>query len=235
MKNFDIMEPFQLMGQDSASYINYVINNFHNYIMCILIMILFAVSWVMVQSLVNVIYVRNLVDHPILELIWTVVPAVILLFIAFPSLHLLYQMDDVVEPSLTFKAIGNQWYWSYEYGDFEDYEIDYQSYLVTSGDLNEGDIRLREVDNRVVVPVNSNVKVLATSNDVIHAWAVPTLGVKVDAMPGRLNQTSFISNRPGIFAGGCSEICGSEHSYMPIMVESVSIDLFAKWILSFSD
>ena len=235
MKIYDVIEPFQIMCQDPGSYISFVVNQFHNYIMCILIIILISVSWVMIQSFITKDFVRYLVDHPILELIWTIVPALILLFIAFPSLHLLYQMDDIVDPTLTIKSIGNQWYWGYEYGDFQEYDLEFQSYLITSGDLNEGDLRLREVDNRVVIPINSNVKVLTTSNDVIHSWAVPALGVKADAMPGRLNQTSFLNNRTGVFTGGCSEICGSEHSYMPIVIESVSVDLFAKWVLSFTD
>ena len=235
MFSFDIMEAFQLSSQDPGSYLSFIIIQFHNYIMCILIIILITVSWIMFQSFIGPIYVKNLTDHSELELIWTIVPAIVLLFIAFPSLHLLYQLDDVIEPSLTLKAIGNQWYWSYEYSDFEELEVEYQSYLITSQDLNEGDLRLREVDNRVIVPINANIKVLVSSNDVIHAWAIPSLGVKIDAMPGRLNQTSLLTNRPGLFAGGCSEICGSEHSYMPIMIESVSVDLYAKWILSFSN
>ena len=230
----DIIEPNQIFHQNPANNISEVINNFHNYIMMILIAVLIAVTYLMIQSFLGDLYSRNLTDHPKLELIWTIIPAIILLFIAFPSLHLLYVMDEVIEPSVSIKAIGNQWYWSYEYGDYADYEIEFQSYMVSTQDLKEGDIRLREVDNRVVVPVNSNVKVLTTSNDVIHCWAVPSLGVKVDSLPGRLNQTSFTTNRPGLFLGACSEICGSEHSFMPISVESVSMNLFAKWILSFS-
>jgi len=196
-------------------------------------LILVVCSYLMIQALISSLYVRELVDHPILELIWTIVPAFVLLFIAFPSLSVLYRMDDVIEPAVTIKAVGNQWYWTYEYGDYNS-ELEYQSYLISSEDLSEGDFRLREVDNRIIVPVESNIKVLATSNDVIHAWAVPSLGVKIDAMPGRLNQLSFQTNRPGIFAGGCSEICGSEHSYMPITVESVSPELFARWVFTFA-
>jgi len=187
----------------------------------------------MIQALISNLYVREFVEHPILELIWTIIPAFVLLFIAFPSLSVLYRMDDVIEPAVTIKAVGNQWYWTYEYGDYNS-ELEYQSYLISSEDLSEGDFRLREVDNRIIVPVESNIKVLATSNDVIHAWAVPSLGVKIDAMPGRLNQISFQTNRPGTFAGGCSEICGSEHSYMPITVESVSPELFARWVFTFA-
>lgn len=232
---FDLIEPLQFTNQDSASVISLLVNKFHNYIMAILVIILLSVSWLMIQSIISKLYVRQLVDHPILELIWTIIPAIILLLIAFPSLNLLYKIDDIVEPTLTLKAIGNQWYWTYEYGDYENSEIDYQSYMINSSDLIEGDIRLREVDNRVVVPVNKNVKVLGTANDVIHAWALPSLGIKMDCLPGRLNQQSFITDRPGLFAGGCSEICGSEHSYMPIIVEAVSSELFAKWIFSFSE
>lgn len=233
MYNFDIVESLTVNSQDSSTCLFLSLNQFHNYIMAILMLILVVCSYLMIQALISNLYVRELVDHPILELIWTIVPAFVLLFIAFPSLSVLYRMDDVIEPAVTIKAVGNQWYWTYEYGDYNS-ELEYQSYLISSEDLSEGDFRLREVDNRIIVPVESNIKVLATSNDVIHAWAVPSLGVKIDAMPGRLNQISFQTNRPGIFAGGCSEICGSEHSYMPITVESVSPELFARWVFTFA-
>ena len=203
--------------------------------MTILVGIFVTVSYLMYTSLVGDIYSRNFTDHPTLETIWTIVPAVVLLFIAFPSLRLLYVMDEVMNPSITLKAIGNQWYWTYEYGDYTDMEVEFNSYMIPTSELKTGDYRLREVDNRVTLPVNSNVKVLTTSNDVIHCWAVPSLGVKVDSLPGRLNQTAFIAKRPGLFMGACSEICGSEHSFMPIAIEAVSTNLFSKWVLSFKE
>ena len=154
------------------------------------------------------------------------IPAVVLIFIAFPSLQLLYTMDEIIEPSLTIKAVGHQWYWSYEYSDYDTEPLEFDSYMVPTSDLEQGDMRLLEVDNRVVIPINTHVRVLITGADVIHSWTVPSLGVKADAVPGRLNQVSFFLNRPGVFYGQCSEICGSEHSFMPIVVEGVSLDKF---------
>ena len=139
-------------------------------------------------------------------------------------------MDEVVDPSLTIKAVGHQWYWSYEYSDVNEESIEFDSYMVPTQDLNEGDMRLLEVDNRIVVPINTTVRVVITGADVIHCFAVPSLGVKADAIPGRLNQVSFLAKRPGLYYGQCSEICGSDHSFMPIVVEAVSQEKFVNWI-----
>ena len=147
-----------------------------------------------------------------------------LLFLAFPSLRLLYLMDEVSQPSVTVKTIGHQWYWRYEYRDFLNLEFD--SYIIPTNDLDEGQFRLLEVDNRVVLPIGAEIRILVTSADVIHAWTIPSLGVKVDAIPGRLNQIGFISNRPGVFYGQCSEICGSNHRFIPIRVEFVNHSTF---------
>ena len=228
----DGVEHWQLAFQDSASPISQELVLFHDYIMFILTIILFVVGWLIVKALVNKNYYKFLVDGTTIEFVWTMIPAVVLIFIAFPSLQLLYTMDEIIEPSLTIKAVGHQWYWSYEYSDYDTEPLEFDSYMVPTSDLEQGDMRLLEVDNRVVIPINTHVRILITGADVIHSWTVPSLGVKADAVPGRLNQVSFFLNRPGVFYGQCSEICGSEHSFMPIVVEGVSLDKFVHWISS---
>jgi cytochrome c oxidase subunit 2 len=141
-------------------------------------------------------------------------------------------MDEVMDPALTIKAIGHQWYWSYEYSDYQTETLEFDSYMVPTSDLNKGDFRLLEVDNRLVVPINTHVRVLVTGADVLHAFAVPALAVKMDAVPGRLNQTGFFVKRPGIFYGQCSEICGANHSFMPIVIEAVSLEKYISWVSS---
>ena len=226
----DTMEINQLSFQDSASPIAERLIFFHDNVMFIILVILVLVGWIMVAAITNKHYYKYLVEGTTIEIVWTLVPAIILVFIAFPSLQLLYSMDEVVDPSLTVKAIGHQWYWSYEYSDVEGDSIEFDSYMVPTSDLEVGDLRLLEVDNRMVIPVNTQVRVVITGADVIHCFAVPSLGVKADAIPGRLNQVSFLIKRPGVYYGQCSEICGSDHSFMPIVVEGVSQEKFVNWI-----
>ena len=203
---------------------------FHDQILFILILIITFVLWLIIRSLTTRDYHRYLIDGTSIEIIWTLIPAVILIFIAFPSLKLLYLMDEVIDPALTIKAIGHQWYWSYEYSDYGTDTIEFDSYMIPTTDLNSGDLRLLEVDNRLVVPIQTQVRVLVTGADVLHAFAVPSLSVKIDAVPGRLNQTSFFIKRPGVFYGQCSEICGANHSFMPIVIEAVSLDKYIHWV-----
>merc|ERR1712057_71483 len=174
-----------------------------------------------------------------LEIIWTITPALILMAVAVPSFALLYSVDEIIDPEMTLKAVGHQWYWSYEYSDHinEDGEfINFDSYMIPTEDLGAnsakkgGHLRLLEVDNRVVLPVETHIRVVITSADVLHCWAVPSLGVKLDACPGRLNQTSFFANREGVFYGQCSEICGKDHGSMPIVVEAVKLDEYLEWV-----
>nr|ALO20780.1 cytochrome c oxidase subunit 2 [Sarsia tubulosa] len=226
----DGVEPQQLSFQDAASPISEQLIFFHDDIMFILLIILVLVGWIMISAMTNKHYYKYLVEGTTIEIIWTVIPAIILFFIAFPSLQLLYSMDEIIDPALTIKAIGHQWYWSYEYSDVEDESIEFDSYMVATSDLEDGDLRLLEVDNRVVVPVNTQVRVVITGADVIHCFTVPSLGVKADAIPGRLNQVSFLIKRPGVYYGQCSEICGSDHSFMPIVVEGVSQEKFVNWV-----
>nr|AII02510.1 cytochrome c oxidase subunit II [Alucita montana] len=205
---------------------------FHDHTLIILIMITILVGYLMVNLFFNNYINRFLLEEQMIEIIWTILPAIILIFIAFPSLRLLYLLDELNNPLITLKAIGHQWYWSYEYSDFKNIEFD--SYMIPQNEMNINNFRLLDVDNRIVLPMNNQIRIMVTATDVIHSWTVPTLGVKIDANPGRLNQTSFYINKPGIYFGQCSEICGANHSFMPIVVESISIQSFIKWINNYS-
>ena len=177
-------------------------------------------------------YSRHIVHGTAIEIIWTVLPSLILVVVALPSFALLYSIDEIIEPSLTIKCVGHQWYWSYEYSDFESKlgSINFDSYMIPEDELELGELRLLEVDNRVVLPKNTHIRVLVTAADVLHSFAVPSLGVKVDACTGRLNQTSLFMLREGVFFGQCSEICGVGHGNMPIVVESVSLNNYIGWL-----
>nr|AAX20063.1 cytochrome oxidase subunit II [Trirhithrum nigerrimum] len=216
--------------QDSASPLMEQLTFFHDHALMILVMITTLVGYLMFMLFFNSYTNRNLLHGQTIEMIWTILPAIILLFIAFPSLRLLYLLDEINEPSITLKAIGHQWYWSYEYSDFVNVEFD--SYMIPTNELSNDGFRLLDVDNRIVLPMNSQVRILVTAADVIHSWTIPSLGVKVDGTPGRLNQTNFLMNRPGLFYGQCSEICGANHSFMPIVIESIPVNYFIKWITS---
>nr|ARA95371.1 cytochrome c oxidase subunit II [Macrobrachium rosenbergii]QCQ82064.1 cytochrome oxidase subunit II [Macrobrachium rosenbergii]QTX96596.1 cytochrome c oxidase subunit II [Macrobrachium rosenbergii]QTX96609.1 cytochrome c oxidase subunit II [Macrobrachium rosenbergii]UPO69321.1 cytochrome c oxidase subunit II [Macrobrachium rosenbergii] len=219
--------------QDAASPLMEQLIFFHDHAMLVLILITTLVGFMLSSLFFNSLTNRILLEHQTIETIWTILPAIILIFIALPSLRLLYLLDEVNNPSVTLKAIGRQWYWSYEYSDFT--QISFDSYMVSSKDISESEFRLLEVDNRTILPMNTQIRALISAGDVIHSWTVPALGVKADAVPGRLNQISFQINRPGLFYGQCSEICGANHSFMPIVVESTSIKSFLNWISSNSD
>nr|YP_010691624.1 cytochrome c oxidase subunit II [Ceratitis cosyra]QVL29293.1 cytochrome c oxidase subunit 2 [Ceratitis cosyra]QVL29306.1 cytochrome c oxidase subunit 2 [Ceratitis cosyra]WBU94548.1 cytochrome c oxidase subunit 2 [Ceratitis cosyra]WBU94561.1 cytochrome c oxidase subunit 2 [Ceratitis cosyra] len=214
--------------QDSASPLMEQLTFFHDHALMILVMITTLVGYLMFMLFFNSYTNRNLLHGQTIEMIWTILPAIVLLFIAFPSLRLLYLLDEINEPSITLKAIGHQWYWSYEYSDFMNVEFD--SYMIPTNELSNDGFRLLDVDNRIILPMNSQIRILVTAADVIHSWTIPALGVKVDGTPGRLNQTNFLMNRPGLFYGQCSEICGANHSFMPIVIESIPTNYFIKWI-----
>nr|YP_009689593.1 cytochrome c oxidase subunit II [Lepidurus arcticus]QCZ36038.1 cytochrome c oxidase subunit II [Lepidurus arcticus] len=220
----------QLGFQDGASPLMEQLIFFHDHAMLLLILITILVGYFMSSLVINSFTNRYLLDGQLIEIIWTVFPALILISIALPSLRLLYLLDEVNEPSLTIKAMGHQWYWSYEYSDFTNIEFD--SYMTPTQDLLTNEFRLLDVDNRLVVPFNTQIRLLVSAADVLHSWTIPSLGVKVDAVPGRLNQLSLFINRPGLFFGQCSEICGANHSFMPIVVESITTKNFLGWISS---
>nr|AIY61882.1 cytochrome c oxidase subunit 2 [Acanthotermes acanthothorax] len=217
--------------QDSASPIMEQLIFFHDHALMIMLMIITTVMYTMVGIIQNKQTSRFILEGQMIETVWTIAPAIILIFIAMPSLRLLYLMDEVHNPALTLKAVGHQWYWSYEYSDFTKLEFD--SYMTQ--DQQENTFRLLDTDNRIVLPMNSPTRMIVTAADVLHSWTVPSLGVKTDATPGRLNQVSFSINRPGILYGQCSEICGANHSFMPITIESVSTNQFINWVSKMSD
>nr|YP_009349781.1 cytochrome c oxidase subunit 2 [Hexacentrus japonicus]AQM39826.1 cytochrome c oxidase subunit 2 [Hexacentrus japonicus] len=215
--------------QNSASPLMEQLTFFHDHALLILLMITILVAYIMSAMFFNKYTHRYLLEGQTIEVIWTIIPAITLIFIALPSLRLLYLLDESLKPIITVKTVGHQWYWSYEYTDFSNpYEFD--SYMVPYNELPLSGFRLLDVDNRTVLPMNTQVRMLVTAADVLHSWTVPALGAKVDATPGRLNQTNFFMNRPGLYYGQCSEICGANHSFMPIVIESVNTKTFIKWI-----
>nr|ADQ64023.1 cytochrome c oxidase subunit II [Aradacanthia heissi] len=201
---------------------------FHDHAMMIIIMITVMTLFSMIMMTLNKLIDSMMMDSQKIETLWTIMPAIILIMIALPSIKLLYMMDEVINPSITIKAIGHQWYWSYEYSDFKN--IEFESYMKPEMELNTNEMRLLEVDNRLILPINNSIRILVSSTDVIHSWTVPAIGVKIDATPGRLNQSMMKINRPGIMYGQCSEICGANHSFMPIMIESITMKKFIEWI-----
>jgi cytochrome c oxidase subunit II len=228
-----------LYFQDSATPQMEGLVELHDNVMYYLVLILFGVGWVLFSIIRNFIESKAPISHKylnhgtLIELIWTISPAIILILIAFPSFKLLYLMDEVNDPSMTIVAEGHQWYWSYQYPDFTSSDgdsIEFDSYIVPDTDLDEGGLRMLEVDNRVIVPESTHIRFVVTSGDVIHSFAAPALGIKCDAYPGRLNQLSIFLNREGTFYGQCSEICGILHSSMPIVIESKSISSFVNWL-----
>ena len=235
----DAPEQWQWDFQDAASPIMEGIVDLHHDLMFFLIIIVTFVLWMLIRVIMNF----NSKSNPTpdtnnhgtaIEIIWTIIPAVILLFIAVPTFALLYSMDEGMDPAITIKAVGHQWYWSYEYSDYtsDTESLAFESYMVPEDILEEGQLRLLEVDNRVVVPVDTHIRVLVTSQDVLHSWALPSLGIKMDACPGRLNQVSMFIKREGVYYGQCSEICGVNHAFMPIVVEGVPLDDYVTWVSS---
>ena len=220
----------QLAFQDAASPLISQLIFFHDHAITIIVLIITLVTYILLSLTFNKSTNRYLFEAQTTETLWTILPAFILLFLALPSLRLLYLLDEVRSPSLTLKATGHQWYWTYEYSDFKNLEFD--SYILPADDLLPGQFRLLETDNRAILPIYTETRILVTAADVIHSWTVPSLGVKADAIPGRLNQLGLTITRPGIFYGQCSEICGANHSFIPIVIESVNTQSFINWLNS---
>nr|YP_010999510.1 cytochrome c oxidase subunit 2 [Ochthebius subinteger]WPM98435.1 cytochrome c oxidase subunit 2 [Ochthebius subinteger] len=214
--------------QDSASPLMEQLIYFHDHTLLILLMITTMVGYLMMSLFFNKLNYRYLLEGQTIELIWTIIPAVTLIFIALPSLNLLYLLDEINNPLVSIKSIGHQWYWSYEYTDFK--QVEFDSYMTPLNELKTNNFRLLDVDNRIILPYNSQIRMMVTAADVLHSWTIPSLSVKIDATPGRLNQINFFMNRAGLFYGQCSEICGANHSFMPIVLESIAPKFFIKWI-----
>lgn len=219
--------------QDRASPLIEQLIFFHDHAIVVLVIITILVGYIIASLFLNSHTFRFLLEGQTIEVIWTILPAIILITIALPSLRLLYLLDEVNIPTLTIKAIGRQWFWNYEYSDLG--TVAYSSYIKPTSEVLGNGFRLLEVDNRVVVPVNRQVRVLVAAADVIHSWTVPALGVKADGIPGRLNQVRFNIRRPGLFYGQCSEICGANHRFIPIVVERTTTNKFLKWTRSIQD
>nr|WGT88940.1 cytochrome c oxidase subunit II [Sclomina erinacea]WGT88979.1 cytochrome c oxidase subunit II [Sclomina erinacea] len=214
--------------QDANSPMMEQLMFFYDHTMMILTMISILVSYMMMTMVTSKLSDRFLLEENTIETVWTIMPAITLIFIALPSIRILYMMDECVSPMMTIKTIGHQWYWSYEYSDFLNMEFD--SYMIPTKELESDGFRLLDVDNRVILPMDTQIRILVTSADVIHSWTIPSIGVKVDGTPGRLNQSSFLLNRPGLMFGQCSEICGANHSFMPIVLESIEVNQFIDWL-----
>lgn len=221
--------------QDANSPIIEELLFLHDFINLILIFIIRFVGYIIFRILLNNFINKNLLERQIIECIWTIIPAAILVQIAMPSLLLLYILDESIDSSISIKVIGHQWYWSYEYTDFwsivDNYQLEFDTYIIPTNELEDSIFRLLDVDNRTVIPYNIHTRVIISSADVLHAWTVPSLGVKADAVPGRLNQVKFIAQRPGLFFGQCSEICGANHRFIPIMIEAINPRVFLNWML----
>nr|UGK73284.1 cytochrome c oxidase subunit II [Paradorydium reflexanum] len=219
------------MLQDPTTPIMEQLIIFHDHTIMVLTMITVTVLHMLLSLILNKLCNRMLMEGQMIELVWTLMPAILLLVIALPSLKILYMMEEMNKPLITFKAVGHQWYWSYEYSDFK--KIEFDSYMKQTNDLNLNEFRLLEVDNRICVPHNTKTRILVTSSDVIHSWTIPSMGLKIDGCPGRMNQAMILVKRPGLYYGQCSEICGSNHSFMPITMESINMEMFIKWIKNF--
>ena len=236
----DAPRPWGMYFQDSGTPQMEALVELHDNIMFYLVIILFGVGWLLITiinkfgGMASPISQKFASHGTTVEIIWTVTPGIILILIAFPSFKLLFLMDEVSDPAMVILAEGHQWYWSYDYIDFinnDDEFIEFDSYLVPEPDLQDGALRMLEVDNRLIIPELTHVRFVVAGADVIHSFACPALGLKCDAYPGRLNQSSLMINRPSTFYGQCSEICGILHSSMPIVIESVSVEKFIKWLV----
>jgi cytochrome c oxidase subunit 2 len=250
----DASRPWQFGLQDPASPVAVGIMHFHHDLMFVLIFIVIFVGFMLWRTLVHFASDVNPVpDHVVhgtaIEFVWSLLPALILMIIAIPSFGLLYCVDESLDPLVTVKITGHQWYWSYEYSDyvFITYDLEpldpslasnescfgnlaFDSYLAPVTSLFPGQFRLLEVDNRIVLPLSTHVRFIITSGDVLHCWTVPAVCVKIDACPGRLNQAATFITRQGVFYGQCSEICGINHGFMPIAVEVLPLQHYASWV-----
>nr|APF47485.1 cytochrome c oxidase subunit II [Choeras grammatitergitus] len=222
---------FMMNFQDSFSILMLMMIYFHDFILLILLMILVFIMYLMMWFFFNKLINMKIMHNQLIELIWTIIPIIILMFMAIPSLNILYMLEDMINPFMTIKILGHQWYWSYEYSDFN--QIEFDSFMLK--DYIMGNFRLLDVDNRLILPKNFVIRGLVSSVDVIHSWTIPSMGVKVDSVPGRMNQFIMMINRSGLYFGQCSEICGLNHSFMPIVLECINLEMFMNWIKSFNN
>lgn len=232
MGKADYPRPWQMYYQTPVTPVMDALYDFHHLLLIIEGAIVVGVAGLLIFVIIRFRARKNpepsrVAHNTLLETIWTLIPVIILAFIAFPSFKILYMMDVTPKADLTIKATGNQWYWTY---DYPDHQIHFDSNIVPESQLKPGQLRLLEVDNRVIVPIHTNIRVITTSSDVLHSWAVPAFGVKRDSVPGRLNETWFNVRKEGVYYGQCSELCGVKHGFMPIVVEAVSKEKFKQWV-----
>jgi cytochrome c oxidase subunit II len=226
--------PWQTGFQEAVTPVMHQVAAFNDLLMTIIIAIFVFVVALLFYTMYRFSAKRNpepskTTHNTVIEVIWTVIPIMILIVIAIPSFKLLYFQDRTVDAEMTIKAVGHQWYWTYEYPDHDDLTFD--ALMIADEDIEEGQTRLLETDNRVVVPVGTNIRLLTTADDVIHAWAIPAFGIKIDATPGRVNESWFHVEKEGVYYGQCSELCGVYHGFMPIAVEVLSKEAFAAWLI----
>lgn len=233
----DAPAQWQFGFQEEATPLQAGIIDFHNKAMYYLILILSIVTYLLIARLKSnrtINWYRTFNHSTVIELIWTILPGVILVLIGIPSLKLLYALDDITKPLVTLKATGAQWFWSYEINDIEGLDINFDSYTLNDDDLDIGMLRLLDVDNRVLLPILTPIRLLITGQDVIHSFFVPSLGIKMDAMPGRINHASLFLLRPGVFYGQCTELCGQSHHKMSIVLQGVDTPSYLSWLASFA-
>ena len=231
----DAPVPWQIIFQDPATPWMEGIIYFHHHIFLFICIICTFVAYMMTRILfIGTEWSKGHKHSNLLEVVWTLTPTLILLSIAIPSFTLLYATDEPIEPSVTVKAIGHQWYWSYEYSDYQKEDgsngLSFDSYMVPESELKPGDLRLLEVDNPLVLPSQTHINLVVSAADVLHCWSVPSFGIKIDAIPGRLNQVSLFIKRDGVFYGQCSELCGANHGFMPIVVKAVPLGEYVSWV-----
>jgi cytochrome c oxidase subunit 2 len=244
----DAAESWQFSLQDPASPSVEGMIFFHNYLCFFLIVIGFSTFWVLwvTLSTFNEVFSKKssqrFTHSSLLEIIWTILPAFALLLISIPSFALLYSLDEVIDPSVTLKVTGSQWFWSYEYSDaclnvenlsessFDLSSLNFDSYMVPTNELVLGSFRLLEVDNRVILPTKTHIRILVTATDVLHSWAIPSFGIKIDACPGRLSQAFVYIKRAGTYFGQCSEICGVNHGFMPVVIKALPSEAYTSWV-----
>ncbi len=237
--NLDSPIPWAITFQDPASLRTSEAFYFHDFFIFFLLVILVIVFWVLLVTVIaayrNTMSIVSLRHHTSLEIVWTLIPSMVVLLVAVPSFRLLYLCDEILDPSVTLKVIGSQWYWSYEITPFMDnvneiWAASFDSFISPDDVLSEGELRLLSVDSSLVLPYDTNIRVVVTASDVLHSWAVPSFGLKLDCIPGRLNSTFLNIDRIGTFFGQCSELCGTFHGFMPITVNSVTTEDFLAYM-----
>ncbi len=229
----DHIEPWKLGFQTAVSPLKEQIEHFHNFLLVLITVITIFVLLLLVYVVIRFRASKNPVPsktshNTLIEIIWTTVPVIILIAIAIPSFRILFYAERVENAEMTLKVVGHQWYWEYEYPDSDG--LTFESYMIKDADLKPNQPRLLAVDNAVVLPVGKKIRIQVTAADVIHDWAMPAMGIKMDAVPGRLNETWVQIDKPGTYYGQCSELCGVLHGFMPIQIEAVSQEDFDAWV-----